>query len=141
MKKYGLILLLATFAVASCDTATIPSTVSEVQGQWELQAFELNNGSTVTIPNPEKFTARFDADDTVNLTVDCNRCRGSYEAEGNSLTLGLMACTLAYCGDDSLDSDYMAALGSVSNYARHGQELLIDYADGTMRFSLGTVTG
>jgi heat shock protein HslJ len=136
MKKYGMLLLLATFAVASCDTATTPSSVSDVQGEWQLQGFELNNGSTVTIPNPEKFTARFDADDAVHLTVDCNVCNGSYEAKGNSLTLGLLACTLAYCGDDSLDSDYMAALGSVSTYARQGAELRMNYADGTMRFAL-----
>lgn len=136
MKKYGLFLLLAGFALVSCDTATLPSSVSDVQGEWELQAFELNNGSTVTIPNPEKFTVRFDLDDNVNLTVDCNVCRGSYEAEGNSLTIGLLACTLAYCGDDSLDSQYMAALGSISNYARQGRALRMDYADGTMQFLL-----
>jgi hypothetical protein len=30
----------------------------------------------------------------------------------------------------------MEALGSVSRYARQGQELLMDYAGGTMRFNL-----
>lgn len=130
------IVLLAGLAFAACDTATIPSSVSDAQGDWELQAFELNDGSTVTIPNPEKFTARLGADNRAILTVDCNRCRGSYEAEGNSLSFGQIACTLAYCGDESLDRDYLAALGSVSTYARQGRELRLNYADGTMRFSL-----
>jgi len=137
LKKYALLVLFAGLTLTSCDTATLPSSVSEVQGNWELQAFELNDGSTIAVPNPEKFTARFNADDSLQLTVDCNRCNGSYEANGNNLTIEpLMACTLAYCGDDSLDSTYMAALGSISRYARQGQELLIDYADGTMRFNL-----
>ena len=135
-RKYSLLLLLAGVVFVSCDTATIPSAVSDVQGQWELQAFELNDGSTVPIPNPEKFTAQFGADDSLNLTVDCNACNGSYEASGNSLSIGLLACTLAYCGNDSLDSTYMRALGSISTYARQGQELRMEYADGTMRFNL-----
>ena len=135
MKKHALLLLLAGLALVSCETATLPSSVSDVQGQWELQAFELNDGNVVNVPNPEKFTAQFGADDSLNLTVDCNACNGSYEASGNSLSIGLLACTLAYCGDDSLDTMYMQALDSISTYARQGQELRIDYADGTMRFN------
>ncbi len=42
-KKHSWMILLGGLAFVSCDTATPPSELSEVQGTWQLQAFELNS--------------------------------------------------------------------------------------------------
>ena len=136
MKKYAGIILLAGWALASCDSGTSNSEVSELQGDWQLQSFALNDGRTVPVPNPEAYTVRFDADGSVNVRTDCNRCSGAYETEGNNIEIGLLACTVAFCGDASLDSQYTAAISGASSFVRNGNELLLSYSGGTMRFQV-----
>ena len=70
----------------------------------------------------------------MNVRADCNGCSGGYQTEGNTIAIGNMACTLAYCGDASLDSQYTQALSSASTFARNGDQLLLSYSEGTMRF-------
>lgn len=135
MKKYaGMMILLAGWALVSCDSGTSNSEISEVQGSWQLQSFAMDDGSNVTVPNPEAYTAQFTPEGTLNVRADCNMCNGGYETEGNNIQVGNMACTLAYCGDASLDSQYTSALSSASTFARNGDELLLAYSGGTMRF-------
>ena len=134
MKRNSLIILLAAGLMAACESSTSTSDLSELQGVWELQAFELDDGSVQEVPDPQNYTLRFEADGSVAAKVDCNRCNGSYETEGNSITFGLMACTLAACLPGSLDQQFLAALGSVTSFVRTGAELSMRYAGGTMRF-------
>ena len=134
MKRNNLILLLAAWLMAACDSSTSMSDLSEVEGVWELQAFELNDGSVQQVPDTQTFTLSFEADGSVHAEVDCNRCNGSYETEGNSITMGLMACTLAACPPGSLDHQFQTALGSATSFVRTGVELSVRYAGGTMRF-------
>jgi heat shock protein HslJ len=134
MNRNNLVILLAVWLMAACESSTSTSELSEVQGTWELQAFELDNGNVQEVPDPQSYTLSFEADGSVQAKVDCNRCNGSYETEGNSITFGLMACTLAACPPGSLDQQFQAALGSVTSFVRSGAELSMRYAGGTMRF-------
>jgi heat shock protein HslJ len=136
MKGHALMILLAGALLASCESSTSVSSLSEVQGEWQLQAFELNDGSIQPVPNPENYTIRFAPDGNAHAQVDCNVCNGSFETEGNSISVGVMACTLAACPPGSLDAQYQTALGSMSTFVRSGSELSIRYAGGTMRFEL-----
>jgi len=134
MKRNSLIILLAAGLMAACESSTSTSDLSELQGVWELQAFELDDGSVQEVPDPQNYTLSFEADGSVAAKVDCNRCNGSYETEGNSVTFGLMACTLAACLPGSLDHQFQTALGSATSFVRTGEELSVRYAGGTMRF-------
>jgi len=134
MKRSNLIILMAAWLMAACDSSTSTSDLSELQGVWELQAFELDDGSVQEVPDPQNYTLSFEADGNVHAKVDCNRCNGSYETDGNSITMGLMACTLAACLPGSLDQQFQAALASATSYVRTGAELSMRYAGGTMRF-------
>ena len=134
MKRNSLIILLAAGLMAACESSTSTSDLSQVEGVWELQAFELNDGSVQQVPDTQTFTLSFEADGSVHAEVDCNRCNGSYETEGNSITMGLMACTLAACPPGSLDHQFQTALGSATSFVRTGVELSVRYAGGTMRF-------
>ncbi len=135
-KNHSWMILLAGLAFVSCDTVTPPSELSEVQGTWQLQAFELNDGSMVTITAPQNFTIQFDLDGSLGVKADCNLCGGVYETNGNSISIEVQFCTQAYCGDESLDNQYLQALANTSRFQRQGQELLLDYGNGTLRYNV-----
>jgi heat shock protein HslJ len=136
MTRNHLIILLAASLMAACDSSTSPVDLSEVEGVWELEAFLLDDGSVQDVPDAQDFALGFEAGGSVHAQVDCNVCNGSYEAEGNSIKLGLLACTLVACRPGSLDHQFQTALGSASSFVRSGSELSIRYAGGTMRFRL-----
>ena len=128
MKEYVLVLL-AGWMLSSCSTATEVSELSSVQGQWELVAFEPGP----SIPNPDRYTIAFDADGRFNSRADCNQCFGGYETAGNAINLGPgIGCTRAFCQPPSLFDEYVAALGSVSAFARTGGQLRRRYAGGEL---------
>ncbi len=136
MKRQALMILVGGALFAACNSSTSVSTLSDVQDEWALQAFELNDGSLQQVPDPENYTILFSADGNAHAQVDCNVCNCSYETDGNSINLGQMACTLAACPPGSLDSQYQAALSSTSAFVRKGAELSLGYTGGTMRFTV-----
>ena len=136
MKRSNLIILLAAALVGACDSSTSTSDLSAVEGLWELESFELDNGNIQEVPDSQTFTLTFETDGSVHAQVDCNRCNGSYAAEGNTLKLGPLACTLVACPPGSLDHQFQTALGSATSFVRTGSELSIRYAGGAMRFRL-----
>ena len=132
MKHTGMILLLGLFALTACDQATLPSEVDGTQGVWALQTL-----GSAQIPDPQNYTVRFGTDGLLSARADCNNCTGSYEVSGNLLSISeILACTRAYCGEDSLDREYIIALTSASQYVRRGSRLEIEYAGGTMTFTV-----
>ena len=101
--------------VAACGPAATPTPVSTIQGtvwQW-LSVTNKSTGELTTVSNPEAYTITFNADGTLNGKADCNNFSGSYSQEaGFTITLG--ASTMAFCGEASLDQQYLALLGSVA---------------------------
>jgi len=108
------------------------ATLTEVE--WRLQAFELSDGTRITIDDPSKFTATFGEDGGLGARADCNVCNGSYEVTGSEMEVGLMACTLAYCGEASHHDRYLAALQSAQTFDVTGDRLFIEYDGGRLRF-------
>ena len=67
-------------------------------GSWRLVSLREDGHDEVSIADPGTFTAVFGDDARVQLKADCNRCVAGYTARPDgSLTVGLMACTRAYC--------------------------------------------
>ena len=66
-------------------------------GTWRLVSLRESGHDGVSIADPGAFTAVFGDDGRVQLKADCNRCVAGYTARNGSLTVGLMACTRAYC--------------------------------------------
>ncbi len=132
MKCIGITFLMGLLAFTACDQATSPSDLEEIQGFWALQTL-----GSAQIPVPQNYTVRFGANGQLSARADCNNCTGTYEVSGNLLSISeILACTRAYCGEDSLDMEYIQALTSASRYARQGSRLDVDYADGTMVFTV-----
>jgi heat shock protein HslJ len=114
-----------------------PATEGLTGAVWRWFATELNNDTEVSPPDPESYTIEFLADGQVAVQADCNRASGTYTANDGSMTITLGPSTAAFCGEASLDQDFLRALGQVAAYRVEATNLFLDLrADaGTMRFA------
>ena len=137
------LLALATLACSSNEPWTGPSlptggssgSSETITGmEWHLVAFDTETEGAISVPPAEIHTAVFGEQQDLHAQADCNVCNGGYEATGSELSIGVLACTRAYCGDDSLHDRYLRALGGTLSYERSGSELRIGYDGGVMRF-------
>ena len=109
----GFVLLFVTGCSSAAEPAPAPATTIEgVVWQW-LSAANRSTNETTTVPDPENYTITFNADGSLTGKADCNTFTGTYSQEGGFfITLG--ATTMAACGDDSLDQQYLQLLGEVA---------------------------
>ncbi len=105
-------------------------------GTWRLVSLREAGQADVVIGQPGTFTAEFGADGRLSLGADCNRCSAGYSADGRSLSVGLMACTRAFCvATAPLDTTYTALVESARTWSVSGDGRLELASDaGTLRF-------
>ena len=63
--------------------------------------------------NPQNYTITFYADGSLTGKADCNSFTGTYSQQ-NGFTIKLGATTMAFCGEASLDQQYLLLLGNVA---------------------------
>jgi heat shock protein HslJ len=107
-----LVLLAASFTLVACSSGdSDPDSITNIIWQWE-RVTDRPSGETITVPNSENYTLIFQDDGTFSGQADCNQISGTYSQEGGFfLTLG--PSTLAFCGEDSLDQQYIDLLNGV----------------------------
>jgi heat shock protein HslJ len=121
MKKIMILTLVfvTLLFLAACGTASSSDTITGIVWQWTSLTDRVT-GEETTIPNPENYTITFNEDGTLEGKADCNNFSGTYSQEnGFSITIG--AVTRAYCGDTSMDTQYLQLLGSVAAGGPDGQ--------------------
>jgi heat shock protein HslJ len=121
MKKIMILTLVfvTLLFLAACGTASSSDTITGIVWQWTSLTDRVT-GEETTIPNPENYTITFNEDGTLEGKADCNTFSGTYSQEnGFSITIG--AVTRAYCGDTSMDTQYLQLLGSVAAGGPDGQ--------------------
>ena len=94
---------------------------------WEWTAIEAMDGTNLTVVNNSTlYTLRFAPDGAYGIKADCNVGGGNYTLDGSALNLSDSFTTLAWCGNESQDSLYLASLQNVSAYtlAQDGRLLL-----------------
>ncbi len=77
-------------------------------GAWKLQSVTTSDGTTVTIDKPELFTLEFSDATRLAARFDCNRGAGSFALNGDTMTIGAMAVTKAYCAETAQVGDLFA---------------------------------
>ena len=140
--RRALLVLMTTGALVwmvGCETNRTPLTSPDADpgnpvGSWVLQSFEWSDGTVVPVPEPGQYTLELGADGNAHIRADCNACNSTYDVTGSSLSFGLMACTLAACPPDSLERDYLQALGSASMFQVTGSSLVLAYDGGVVKF-------
>ena len=65
-----------------------------------------------TVPNPGSYTLIFYPDETFSGTADCNSISGTYSTR-NGFSVKVQTSTMAYCGENSLDTLYLSTLAEV----------------------------
>jgi heat shock protein HslJ len=75
----------------------------------------------------------------IGIQADCNLVVGSYTLEGDSLSIELGPSTMAFCGEESLDQQYVASLGDVESSSLENGRLVLHLKDdaGKMVFNNG----
>jgi heat shock protein HslJ len=114
------------------DDENIPG---EVVSTWQLQVFALEDGTTVQVDDPSKYSLALGDNGEAAIVSDCNRCSGRYFVDGSTFSFGPVACTAAACGPDSLDFRFQAALGTASRYEIVDGRLVLEYEGGNMSFT------
>lgn len=107
---------------------------------WQWTEFQDTAGeNNIMVDNPENYTVTFLADNQVSIKADCNMVSGSYTLDGSSLTIQLGPSTMAFCGEESLDQQFLEKLGFVAAYVMDGENLVMNLqADaGNMIFANG----
>ncbi len=106
------IVLLVAAACAPLATPTPDNSITNILWRWTSSA-NSSTGEKIEVPNPQDYTIAFNEDGTLSGQADCNTFTGTYSQEsGFSITLG--AITMAACGENSLDQQYVALLGSIA---------------------------
>ncbi|WP_292468196.1 META domain-containing protein [Methanolobus sp.] len=97
--------------------------IAEVNWEWS-GLFENETANQSNIIYSERYTISFAKDGVYSIKADCNSGSGSYILEGNDLTIEPGVITLMYCGSDSLDSQYLSLLASVTTVSMDNDQLV-----------------
>ncbi len=92
---------------------------------------------TITVDNPDKYTVEFQPDGQVSVQADCNAGSGTYTLHRSSISIEIVAMTVAACPPDSLSDEFVKNLNAAAITFREGENLFIDleFDSGTMRFA------
>ncbi len=112
--------------------------ISNIVWQWS-DLVESNPAGQSVVPNPENYTVTLHVDGRASLKADCNQVLVTYTLNGSNLTFNMLGpSTLAFCGEESLDTQFLGLLSSVNGWALDGDRLQMFTSGGaTMGFANG----
>jgi heat shock protein HslJ len=115
-KKFALLALLLTLVWVTSACAggggDGSGSIQDISWQWESVTAK-STGETTIVPDPENYTFIFRSDGNFEGMADCNAISGTYsQAGGFPITLG--PSTMAFCGDESLDQQYLEFLANIA---------------------------
>lgn len=117
---------------AACNEA--PISPSDLLGDsWQLVSLRRGDATPISVEDPSRYTVQFASDDRLAVKSDCNSCGGTYTLDRNSLAVGQVACTRAFCGEQSLDSAFVDALQRARTVSSAGEQLIIEGDGVTLR--------
>lgn len=134
--------ILAALIFTGCssdeDQAPAPaepsSSIQNINWQW-VNVIDQSTGATTTVPNPGSYTVSFFSDGSLSGKADCNTFTGTYSQQ-NGFKIELGVTTMAFCGEDSLDQQYLNLLGSIAAGGPDGEGgLALETAGGAQRMT------
>lgn len=122
-------------APSSVEGSTAGSTALSTNTLWTLRSLQEGTSPEITIADPSKFTLTLTDDGKIQVRADCNRGIGGYTVTGQTLSVGPMAVTRAYCGDDSVDNEFLTLLSGENTLTSAATTLQLSSPRGTLRFA------
>ncbi len=158
MKKLPLMIgiLCMALAMQACgDTSLFPIDLnpnqpdngkgndSQLTGKsWQLESFEVVGGTVTPPPAGQSYVLTFMNGTQVSGTASCNGYGGSYTLGPNGvISMSAFISTDAYCGEESKEGEYIAALEAAGSYTINGNRLRIFYGNGTRVLNFALTTG
>ena len=132
MKAVPLLVLILAVGALGCDESPTGPTIVNVT--WKLETVARVGTATITIPNPDQFTVRFEDNSNLTARADCNSCSGRYALDGTSISIGNLACTLIACPMPGLDQIFSTALQNARTATTSGNQLVMTGPDYTLTF-------
>lgn len=102
---------------------------------WELTQIATRDGAVVKPADPARYSLAFGEDGRVTAQIGCNRGTGTYVTDGDGLTFGAIASSMAACPADSLVDDFTAGLTDARSYSIEDSTLRINTRTGVMTFA------
>jgi heat shock protein HslJ len=135
----AILLLTSLGLMAPAAWAQSAEEITGIQWQWAELA-ETEPPAQSVVPNPESYVVVLNADGSASLKADCNQVQWTYTMEGTSLTFNTLGpSTLAYCGDESLDQQFLGLLGTGGTASLEEGRLVLELNEnaGRMVFNNG----
>ena len=126
------VVVAATLAGCGAEGVTDPSAVQDVT--WRLSRLERQDHTVVGVPNPDRYTLVFDEGGSLAVRSDCNQCGGTYAIADGSFTVGSLACTKVFCGEQSLHAEYSSILAEARSLEMDDRTLIVRSNRGLLRF-------
>jgi len=128
MISMAVVLIIALVACGGNSEELESSTESIIGATWQWEEFQdtadVNN---IAVSEPANYTLTIKDDGTASIKADCNQLNWTYELNGSSLTFNTLgASTLAICGDDSLDTQYLDRLGNTATFVLSDGKLFLN---------------
>jgi heat shock protein HslJ len=121
------------------------SSTPVITGQlWSwIGLVEPNNDQPAIVPYPDLYMLIFYPEGRFDILADCNSGSGSFQMEGESLTMTVEMMTMAFCSPDSLSDQFINLVGQVESFTLDGNQLHLGTKEReTMLFSSsGPVVG
>jgi len=104
---------------------------AEAPASLDGSSWRLVEGMDLTIPDDVEMTIAFEAG-RASGSGGCNRFTGSYEQDGESISLGRLASTRMACEEEVMSAEqaYHSALESVSSWSATGGVLVLTDSSG-----------
>jgi heat shock protein HslJ/uncharacterized protein YraI len=96
--------------------------IIDITWQW-AEMVETEPASQSIVPDPENYTIVFRADGSAEIKADCNQVGGTYTQQGSALIITLGPSTMAACGEDSLDQQFLSSLDQVNTFGMQSGNL------------------
>jgi len=105
-------------------TKAVPVTLAG--STWLATGINNGRGGVQSLVIDSTVTATFADDGTLSGDAGCNTYSGTYEVDGDSMTIGPLASTMMACADEEVtqqEAAYLAALSNVSTFSITGNSL------------------
>ncbi len=126
-------LLIGAGQMALTAWAQSPAEITGIQWQW-AQVIQPEPASPPVVPDPENYVLVLNADGSASIKADCNMVLWTYTLEGASLSFNTLGpSTLAFCGEDSLDQQYLELLGKGGTVSFDNGRMVLELSENAGR--------
>lgn len=119
------------------DSAT--STLADDVWYWSNST--LAGIGTTTPENPSVFAVTFETDGTFSATTDCNSLSGSFVLDEEIITIGPIAATKKFCGEETLEASFSGQLSQATSFEITEDNLIINLSEGSGTMYFTSVVG